>query len=261
MPLLYLFFLLLMPFGLLADGVVLEANESPPYWCSDLPGGGLGSELVQAISAAAGVQTEIHYVPLSRMIEDRDNNDLGNPEFYMTHQEFAAIIPIAVSEVSLFYYRPHFQQPPRIDSFGDLKHYIIGVLKGTLIDRRTLQNMGLLFESSYSQASLFKKLKLGRIDLVFEIDLVGQQMIAQLYPGQINDFVRQPLPNTVSPLAIMLDAEYPDAEKIAEQYRKGLRAVIANGQYQRIVEKYYPNRQLPANWFADLERFQRLYAY
>jgi len=244
-----------------ADIVVLEANQSAPYWCPSLPGGGLGSELVQAISAAAGLKTRIDFVPLSRMIEDRNNNDLGNPEFYMAEQEFAAIIPIAVSQVSMFYYQPNFTTAPKISSFNDLKQYKLGILKGTLINRGLFEKMGLNFESSYNQASLFKKLKLGRLDIVFEIDLVGQQMIAQEFPDKAKDFVRVPLPNSISPIAIMLDAEYPNATVIAEQYRKGLEAIIADGSYQRIVEKYYPDGQLPQDWFESLQSFQRLYAY
>lgn len=244
-----------------ADAVQLEANESAPYWSPSLPGGGLGSEIVQAISAAAGLETRIDFVPLSRMIKDRNNNDLGNPDFYMAEQEFAAIIPIAITQVSLFYYRPHFSAPPRISNFNDLTQYRVGILKGTLVDRRMFEDMGLHFESSYSQASLFKKLKLGRLDMVFEIDLVGQQMIAQWFPDQAADFARVPLPNSISPIAIMLDAELPDAASLAESYRKGLSAIIADGGYQRIVEKYYPDGRLPADWFSQLARFQALYAY
>ncbi len=243
-----------------ADTVVLEANPSAPYWCPDMPSGGLGSELVQAISAAAGLTSRIDFVPLSRMIEDRNNNDLGNPEFYMAEQEFAAIIPIAISQTSIFYYRPNFSEPPKIESFKDLKRYRLGILKGTLIDRHLFEGMGLYFESSYTQASLFKKLKLGRLDLAFEIDLVGQQVIEQEFPELRDNFGRMPLPNTISPIAIMLDAEYPNANTIAEQYRQGLAAAIADGTYQRIVEKYYPEGRLPADWFVHLQRFQRLYA-
>lgn len=257
----YLLLLLIPLWTAQADIVVLKANESPPYWSKSLPGGGLGSELVQAISEAAGLQTQINFVPLSRMIEDKNNNDLGNPEFYMAQQEFAAIIPFAITEAAIFYYRPRYSQAPKLTGFNDLKQYRLGVLKGTLIDQHAFEQMGLHFESSYAQASLFKKLKLGRIDLVFEIDLVGRQMIAQLFPEQKDDFIRQPLPNSISPIAIMLDAEYPHADEIAAQYRKGLAAIIANGRYQKIVEKYYPDGQLPAGWFADLQRFQQLYSF
>lgn len=244
-----------------ADVVLLEANESAPYWCSLSETGGLGSELVQAISEAAGLETRIEFVPLSRMIGNRDNNDLGNPEFYMGQQEFAAVIPIAISQVSMFYYRPNFSAQPQIASFNDLKRFRLGILKGTLINRRLFESMGLYFESSYAQASLFKKLKMGRLDLVFEIDLVGQNMIARLFPDQIDNFERIPLPNSLSPIAIMIDAEYPHAEEIAEQYRSGLEIIIADGRYRRIVEKYYPDNQLPADWFVHLRRFQSLYAY
>lgn len=245
-----------------ADVIVIDANESVPYWCRSSPGGGLGSELVHAMSAAAGLTTQIHFVPLSRMIEDRSNNDSGNPEFFMWQQEFAAIIPIAVSKMSLFYYRPHHPEPLlEVNDFNDLKPYKIGVLKGTLIDRQAFDQIGLTFETSYTQASLFKKLKVGRIDLVIEIDLVGQQMIDQLYPELVDDFVRIPLPNTVSPIAIMIDANYPSADSIAERYREGLANIIANGRYQQIVERYYPDGKLPDGWFDNLNRFQLMYAY
>lgn len=257
----YCLFLTVVLSAAKAEQVVLQANESAPYWCSLSPTGGLGSELVQAISKAAGLESRIDFVPLSRMIGDRDNNDLGNPEFYMGEQEFAAIIPIAISQVSIFYYRPHFNESPQINSFQDLKRYRLGILKGTLVNRRQFENMGLHFESSYAQASLFKKLKTGRLDLVFEIDLVGQKMIAQLYPEQSDYFERIPLPNSISPIAIMLDAEYPHAQEIAQQYRKGMEAIIADGRYQRIVEHYYPDNQLPTDWFVHLLRFQKLYAY
>lgn len=257
----WLLLLLLPTWAAEADVVVLEANESPPYWSRTLPGGGLGSELVQAISDAAGLQTQIDFVPLSRMIEDTNNNDLGNPEFYMAQQEFAAIIPIAISEAAMFYFHPNHAQPIQINSFDDLKQYRLGVLKGTLIDRRAFEQMGLHFESSYAQASLFKKLKLGRIDIVFEIDLVGQQMIAQLFPEQLDQFVRLPLPNTVSPIAIMLDADYPNAHEIAAQYKKGLAEIISDGRYQKIVQKYYPDGRLPTNWFDNLKRFEQLYSF
>ena len=243
------------------DFVVIDANESVPYWCRFSPEGGMGSELLQAMSSAAGLTTQIRFVPLSRMIEDRSNNDSGNPEFFMWRQDFAAIIPIAISEMSLFYYRPHHLKPLKVKGFDDLKSYKIGVLKGILIDRNALEQMGLTFESSYTQASLFKKLKVGRIDLVIEIDLVGRLMINQLYPELTDDFVRIPLSNTVSPVAIMIDANYPNADSIAERYREGLAIIIANGEYQRIVERYYPDGKLPDGWFDSLSRFQQMYAY
>ncbi|WP_404355860.1 substrate-binding periplasmic protein [Methylotuvimicrobium sp. KM1] len=244
-----------------ADVIVIDANESVPYWCRSSHDGGLGSELVQAMSAAAGLTTQIRFVPLSRMIEDRSNNDSGNPEFFMWQQEFAAIIPIAISKMSFFYYRPHHPEPLEVNDFKDLEPYKIGVLKGILIDRQAFEQMGINFESSYTQASLFKKLKVGRIDMVIEIDLVGRQMIDQLYQELADDFVRIPITNSVSPIAIMIDANYPNADNIAERYRQGLASIIANGRYQQIVERYYPDGKLPADWFADLERFQKMYAY
>jgi len=100
-----------------------------------LSGNGLCGEIVHAISAAAGLKSEIKFSPLKRLISDDGNNDLGNPVFYMRNQSFAAIIPIAIYKVSFVYYRPHHKQEITINNFDDLKKYKIGVLKGTLEDR------------------------------------------------------------------------------------------------------------------------------
>ncbi len=241
--------------------VILNANESPPYWTQSSVEGGLGAELIQAISEVAGLETRIKFAPLQRMIDDDSNNDLGNPEFYLPKQEFAAVIPIAVSQIALFYYRPHHSTRFDFKSIEELKPYKIGVLKGTLIDRHAFEQMGIHFESSYAQASLFKKLKLGRLDLVFEIDLVGQQIINKVYPDQIANFAREPLPNSSSPIAIMLDAHVPDVQTIAARYRAGLAHIIQSGRYQQIVRKYYPDAQIPEHWFEELQHFQKMYAF
>jgi polar amino acid transport system substrate-binding protein len=241
-----------------ADVVILNANESFPYWSEKLPHNGLGGELVEAISNAAGLETRIEYVPLKRMIEDTTNNDLGNPAFYMVNQDFAAIIPIAITQVALHYYNPTHQKIIPLKSINDLKPYRIGALSGTITNRASFEQLGIHIETSYSQESLFKKLHHGRLDIVLEIDLIGQQNIGKLFPTEQADFSVIPLPHSVSAIAIMLDDNYPNAAIIAQRYREGLAQIIKNGRYSEIIGHYY--LQPPAaSWFKELNRFTHLY--
>lgn len=242
-----------------AQPVILNANESPPYWSKKLLSNGFGGELVNAISQAGGLNSQIEIKPLKRLIEDTTNNDLGNPTFYMQNQEFAAIIPIAISRVALYYYNPTHTKNIHFNSLSDLRGFRIGALSGTVTNKAMFEQQGITFETSYSQESLFKKLQHGRLDFVLELDLVGQQTILRNFPTERENFVSIALPKSVSPIAIMLDKNYPDVEHIAQRYRQGLKKIIKNGRYFEILKlRYYP-QEPPADWFQELDRFTRLY--
>lgn len=256
-----LLFLLLSQITFMAhsDEVELQANESFPYWAKNLPYNGLGGEIIAAMSEVTGLESRIKFRPLKRLIEDTTNNDLGNPAFYMENQDFAAIIPIAISEVALYYYDPSHQKSIPFKTLQDLKGYRVGALSGTITNRTAFEQLGIHIETSYTQESLFKKLHHGRLDLVLEIDLVGQQMIAKLFPDERPNFVSIPVPHSISPIAIMLDRNYPNATTIAQRYRQGLAQIIKNGRYSEIINRYYNQQQTPASWFKELNRFTRLY--
>jgi polar amino acid transport system substrate-binding protein len=243
-----------------SESVVLNANESPPYWSKKLPYNGLGGELISAISAQAGLDSRIEFMPLKRLIQDATNNDLGNPAFYIENQDFAAIIPIAVSQVALYYYDPTHQKKIRFKTLSDLKGYRIGTLSGTLANRTSFEQLGIHFEISYSQESLFKKLQHGRVDMVLEIDLIGKQTIEKLFPNEHDHFVAIELPHSISPIAIMLDKNYPNADAIAQRYRVGLKKIIQTGQYSAIIQRYYGAKKLPPLWLKKLNDFTHLYS-
>ncbi len=240
------------------EAIILNANESLPYWSKNLPFNGLGGEIIAAMSEAANLESRIEFMPLKRLIEDTTDNDLGNPVFYMENQDFAAVIPIAISQVALYYYDPAHQKKVSFKTLNDLRGYCIGALSGTIVNRAPFEQLGVHIETSYTQESLFKKLHYGRLDFVLEIDLVGQRMIAKLFPDEQNNFVAIPLPHSISAIAIMLDKNYPNADAIAQRYRQGLAEIIKNGRYAEIINRYYLQPP-PASWFKELNRFTKLY--
>lgn len=236
--------------------VVLQVNESSPIWSKKLPLGGMGTEIIQAISKEMGIKTDIEFIPLKRLIANTANNDIGNPLFYMNNQEFAAIIPIAVSYSSFFTYKNNVK---KVLSEGVPKEIRMGILKGTHSNIITPGQL-ITFEESTSQESLFKKLKAGRLDLVVELDLVGREMIKNLFPHEIKNFYTSLVFNSSSAIAIMIDINYPNANAIGLLYQKGLDRIIKNGVYQKILQKYYIGTSIPSNWYTNLSKYKALYS-
>lgn len=250
-----------MPVNAQQGIIMLDANESPPFWSIKLPYDGMCGEIVHAISTEADLISYVQFKPLTRLIEDDANNDLGNPQFYMANQDFSAVVPIAIYDTAIFYFKPNQSEKIRFKSLQDLKGYRIGILKGALSDRSIFDKAGLIFEESYTQKSLFKKLKLGRIDIVIEIDLLGKTIINELFPNEASQFESVAIPGTAAPIAILMAEEYPDGNQIGEKYREGLEAIIKNGKYHEILEKYYGKDGVPLDWLDKLRRFDRIYNY
>ncbi len=256
-----LLLVILASFSVKAEVIKFGANESPPFWSQTEPYNGMCGEIVHALSAEIGVEAEIEFTPLKRLIDDEHNNDLGNPSFYIKNQDFSAIIPIALFQNAFIYYRPNQQQDLKINSWSDMKGFKVGVLSGGLEHGQFFHDLGIQFEESYSQESLFKKLKLGRLDLVIEIDLVAKQLIKRLFPEQMENFHSILVRDSVTPIAMMIDSKYPNADQFGKQYKLALEKMIKNGRYHKIIEKYYGKDRIPENWFADMKKYQRLYRF
>lgn len=251
---------MLVVFSAQSEVITFGANESPPFWSQKMVGNGMCGEIVSAIAKEAGLQAKIQFMPLRRLIDDDANNDLGNPEFFMHKQEFSAIIPIAIYHISLFYYQPNHPEEIVVTRLRDLSGYKIGILKDTLVDASFFDKAGVMFETSYVQESLFKKLKLGRIDFALRIELAASHSIDRLFPGESDDFKIVERLKMTQPIAMMISENYPNGNKIGKQLQLGLEKIIENGQYGRIIEKYH-RRGIPDNWFDELEKFQRLYDF
>lgn len=250
LTLVLLFFLTLNSLDAKQQTVVLQVNESLPIWSQNLPMGGMGSEIVQAISKEVGIETHIDFIPLKRLIADTTNNDLGNPLFYIQNQEFAQIIPIAVSYNSFIAYKNNINT---ILLNSKTKSIRIGVIKGTR-PNINISSQFATFEENYSHKSLFRKLKAGRLDLVLELDLVGK-----VIKKEDSNFSSAIVDMSSSPIAILIDISYPNAEAIASRYQKGLDIIMNNGVYQKILDKYYTKEFMPSNWYNDLSKFKTIY--
>jgi len=246
------------PLALGREIVELGSSETPPFWSANLANDGMCGEILHAISANSGITSKIVFYPTKRLIRMKTGNHVGDPEHW-PDQKFEAVIPIATFCSSFYYYKPNHEKAIVFKDLGDLKGFTIGVIKRSIEDTSFFESRGIRIEESYKQESLFKKLKLGRIDLCGMVDLSGIVILNSLFPDEKGNFARIPLPRSVSAICIMIDADYPNAKQIADQYRAGLDTVVANGTYRSILQKYYGPNNVPKDWFVQLLRFRAQY--
>lgn len=244
-----------------ADEIIVTfgSSKNPPFWSETLPQDGMCGEILHAISREIDIQSVIEYLPMARVYDKYTGNAVGNPDFFLPYHEYAAIIPIAFYRSAIFYYKPRQQKEIIFNRLADLRGYVIGVEKGTITDKSYFDRAGIRFEESYSREALFRKLKLGRIDLCIEIDLSGQLALKRLFPKEDHHFERLAIPGSDNPITIMIDKNFPNGEKLVRNYREGLRIIMENGKYRDILEKYYGKGNIPEDWSKLLDRYENMY--
>jgi polar amino acid transport system substrate-binding protein len=256
--------ILLLPvliFGVTFTALAVEqtvefgSSETPPFWSAHLPEDGMAGEILHAMSSEIDVKSVIKYLPLKRIRKDLIHNHVGNPDNF-AGQEFSAVIPIAVFRAAFLYYKPNHKKEIIYRVLDDIKGYTLGVIRGTLVDIPFFDNKGIKVEQSNSEDSLLKKLKHGRIDLCSVIKLSGIFKIRKLFPKDTENFVHFEIKGSVSPVTIMIAKNHPGGKELGKKYSKGLKIIIENGKYNKIIEKYYGKKKIPQDWFMQLEKFK-----
>ena len=246
-----------------AEIIKFISSETPPFWSKSLSFDGMCGEMLHEISREIGVEAVITYQPTTRMIESEDSNLLGNPEFFLAKHDFEVVIPIAINRLALFYYKPHHNVEIKHKRLLDLKGYTIGIMKGSLsrADISYFERSGINFEESYTKESLFKKLKLGRIDLCIEVELSGLLIIDRLFHEEANDFSRLEIQRSITPIAVMIKDNYPNSKLLGKKINQGLDKIIKDGKYIEILEKYYGKNNVPRDWYKLLRNFRNMYDF
>lgn len=243
--------------GAEAPAVVFQSTETPPFWSASLPDNGLGGAMLRVVSAAAGVQYSIEYLPVKRFRHSLATYIVGDPDILL-NQKRRAVFPIAIFRSAFFYYKPHHDVIP-FHSLRELQGHTLGVLRGTLEDKDYFAENGINVEESDSVESLLRKLRRGRIDFCIMVDATGRYAVRQLFPKEQDQFVQVEIPGSVRPIAIMIDVDDPGGRAIAQRYRRVLDGTLRSREYHGILENFYGRNNIPADRFEQLRKFAQYY--
>jgi polar amino acid transport system substrate-binding protein len=256
-----LFFLLLATAGIARaenNPIVFQSTETPPYWCESLPENGFAGAMFQLISAAAGIEYSLEFLPVKRFRNSLATYIVGDPDL-LINQKHRAIFPIGLFRSAFFYYKPHHELI-EFRSLRDLQGYTLGVLRGTLEDKDYFDKNGINVEESDSIESLLKKLKRGRIDFCILVAGTGTYMIKQIFPEEQDNFAKVVIPGSYRPIAIMIDVAVPEGKAVARRYRRVLDKTLHSQKYHDILENFYGKNNIPGDRFEQLKRFEQYYA-
>lgn len=238
--------------------VVFMSTDTPPFFSAGLPDNGFAGAVLHLVSERAGVEYRIEYLPVKRFRNSEATYIVGDPELLMT-QKRKAIFPIALFNSALFFYKPHHEmiEYRRVEDLGG---HTLGVLRGTVEDKRYLTDRGIRVYESDSVESLLRMLKRGRVDFCILVQDTGTHFIRKLFPQESDYFDYRPIPDAERPIAIMIDMDTPGGAAVAARYGKVLRRTLEGAEYRKILDTYWGSGKISEGYMPKLKRFVEFYS-
>lgn len=215
----------------------LATLEYPPYCSQNLPAGGSIVELTTRAFATQGHKVQVDFLPWARVRAALRSGQ---------YQGALALWPREVVEENLRPSRPLFYSelgffvrkgtPVRFSDLGQLKGRKVGVVRGYGYPLKVLHS-GFTAEEAVDDITNLRKLGAGRFDLVLLERVVGQYLVAR------DDELRgklqwQPPALERVPLLAGFTDPKPGQPDWAQVYERGLKALLASGEYTRILKSH-----------------------
>ena len=217
------------------------ALDLPPYVSTEIAQGGVLNEIVRAAFDEAKMEVYITIVPLQSMMkyyyaQENAPGFLGRHLGFGTKKKSSLVgIPLLSANENYFYYKP--LHPKGLEFKGklsNLKGLTYGAAKGE--DVTLYKNAGINVKKSRA-LSLFKKLKDGRIDFISMPKESTQWFLEKRFGEDKDDFVMMKEESGKVDISLYFNMNNPRGKKMEKAFKKGLQAIIENGEYARILKK------------------------
>jgi len=222
-----------------ATDLLIVTEELPPYnYQENGIAKGLSTEVVEAVLAETGIETDILFYPWARsylMAQSRKNTLIFSmariPERENLFEWVGVVCPITTS-----FFKLASNPEIEVNSLEDARKYVIGV---------TLENVNYLYLQSKGFKNLelegqdllnMRKLAHGRIDLVpfDEASFVYQVRKDGMDPARFEAIYQV---EDLSKYLYMAFSKTSDPELVA-RFRDALHRIKANGTYDQILMRY-----------------------
>lgn len=235
--------------GLFSPGIdEIFAVDFPPFVSTEVAGGGLHAEIVDAALRAGGVEAMVTTVPLPKMVL-----------YYLSQEQCIAVlssyldlsadvkkdlifIPISVLSESYFYYRPARKESLNWNGkLQNLKGLVYGSYEGE--NTRPYQNAGIAVKQ-ISLRFYLKELLVKTVDFVKMPVMSAEWRLGRDYPEEKKNFLNMAPPAGEAPVYIIFNKKHPRGEEASRKFRKGLAIIIADGGYMAILVKYMDSEEM-----------------
>jgi polar amino acid transport system substrate-binding protein len=226
---------------------VVHSDAWPPYADRKLPGQGLGVKLVTEVFKRAGYKTELSTDSLIRLLEGSKVGvyDVFATAWYSDQRNEYLQFSDPYLQTSVRFIKKKGSSF-RFNGLQELQGYMIGIIAGYAYDPAFDQSRNLIKITERNLIQNLLKLKQGRIDATLGDERVLKYQINQYMPGSMSGFEILDKPLAVSGIHIAVSRVNPAHNKIVADFNKTLKAMIKDGSYRKIVDKYNKYIEKPA---------------
>ena len=255
-----LFVIILFPARGLFGLDIVTFNYPPIMGKSALSDHGVLLEIVEAAFRTQDIVLDVNFLPVQRAINRIKQGDaflmIGLKEYFETaNTDNLCFFPLMKVNFIFFYLKEAFPYGFRYTSPEALGATSIGVLRNGVTHIKG-KELSLHIDEGTDLYQVFVKLYNRRTTLALAIDLAGLEMINQLYPNERAAFDRDDENPFISLTAYaILNRNYPEFEIYAKLFETGLREIVANGSWERIVARYYYPEPIPRSSILHMEEF------
>ncbi len=224
----------------MAENVIILTGEWAPYVSESLPQYGYTAEIVTHALLASDIEPVYKFMPWKRCAKMVESGEAFAAFPYAVTEERKKYSyfsePIAQSRNVFFYLKS------KLGSFDynhldELKSKTIGGVAGYFY-KKIFQEAGLKMDYASGEESAFKKLYMGRVDLVPASELVGWQLINKLYPGESHKFGSTATAFKANDLHLMVSKSFPEATALLQRFNDGLQVIKDKGIDKQLRGKY-----------------------
>ncbi len=222
-----------------ATTLKLAGSAWPPYVDPTREDKGVAMDLVRHIFQRAGYETESYIASWPRTLEGAN---IGIVDV------IAAAWKTPEREKTLHFTDPYFvnvikfvkrrDAPIRFRSFDDLKGLMIATVVGYAYGDAFANADGFVRVPTNHVAQSLMLLERRKVDLAIGDQWVIRNELTQFFPRSIRQFEFLPKPVDERTLHVAISRENPDHAKIVADFNRALKAMKADGTYDRLIEGY-----------------------
>jgi len=247
----------LLSLTVFAAPVQIVTFHYPPVMDRSRPNGGLMGDIVHSAFSEVNIESKFVYYPAKRMLA----NYIGTETYLACVGPVVLVdrqpedrksqvirIPPLVDILMVFaYHKPtHGKKPADYKQLNELSGFKVGTILGSNTIPM-LKAAGIDVQETLLESQM-KLVKANRIDFAVIGLLTGLDSIAKDFPEHKDDFAFMKKPVMELPTSIYFNKLFPKSNEYVELFKEGLNAIIKNGRYINMLEKYYGPGNIPPEY-------------
>ena len=211
----------------------------PPYIVDKGAEKGAATALVTEILKRAGYKTEVSIQTWPRTLEGTSAGIydviISSWKTQEREKHFQYTEPYFVNTIQFVKRK---DAPIKFRNYQDLKGLVIGVVNGYAYGDEFDKAQGILKVPANHLIQNLLLLQRGRIDLTLGDKWVVRHELTDYFPTAIKEFEFLGKPVATRPLHAAVSRAHPQHDKIVKDFNKALKAMKADGSYEKILDVY-----------------------